>query len=134
MSWLGTSDIVPRVIIPFAAPAAVSTVTPLMALTSLGNIYGDLFFTVRNHDLVLRCAMYVDTSQSGVAADGQPSQVIIQPDTEWTIPFRDVLSLYFALSASGDPEGGFASVNVSFQVAGRNRMVVDSDRYSKKRW
>lgn len=133
MSWLGTSDIVPKVIVPFAAPVTVSTVSSLMVLTELGNAFSDLLFTVRNHDVTLSTAMYVYTSEGGVAADGQPSQVIIPPALEWTVPFRDVLSLYFALSASGDPTGGFAAVDVSFQVAGRLRMAVDTDRYWKRR-
>ena len=115
-------------IVAFAAPQAVSTVTPLYALNDLGNAYRDLIFTVRNHDAALNAAMYVDTSASGVVVDGQPSQVIISPSQEWSIIFRDVLSLYFALSASGDPGGGFAGVNVSFQIAGRYRFVSNVAR------
>lgn len=121
MAWLGTNDLTPRVVVAFAAPVSVSTVTPLQALVELGNAYSDLMFTVRNHSVTDRCAMYIDTSMSGVVVDGQPTNIIIEAAEEWTVTYRDVLALYFALSASGDPDAGYSAVDVSFQIAGRRR-------------
>lgn len=117
MAW-GNGSVSPRVIVPFAAAVAVSTETPLQALVAWGTSYRDLAFTLRNHDALLNAAFYVDTSESGVVVDSQPTQVIVPPLKEFKLTFRNVLSLYWALSASGDPDAAFASVNVSWQATG----------------
>lgn len=124
MAWNGTNSVIPRVIVPFAAPASVSTLTPLYSLAELGNSYKDLIFTVRNHDALLSAAMYVYTSEGGVVVDAQVPQAIIPPLDEVTLIFEDVLHLYWALSASGNPNGGFAALNISFQISGRWRRDV----------
>lgn len=111
----------PRVLTPFAAPQAVSTETPLMALTELGSTYGDLVFVVRNQSAGNQAAFYIDRSESGVVVDADRQTVYVPALSERRLELRDVLSLYWALSAAGDPDGGFPSVNVSWQLLARRR-------------
>lgn len=106
---------------PFAAPAAVSTETPLWALRELGDRFSDVVFTVRNHDAVNRAAMYVEQSESGSVNDEDREILYIAPLRERTFEFRDILRLMFGLTASGDPDAAYPTVNVSFQVLVRLR-------------
>lgn len=110
----------PRVLYPFAAPQPVSTETPLLAYTQLGRDQADLVFTLRNHGAA-QAAFYVDRSESGVAADADRQTVYVPAGAERRLELRDVLSLNWAMSAAGDPDGGFPSVNVSWQLLGRRR-------------
>lgn len=110
----------PRVLNAFAAPQAVSTETPLLAYTELGRDYADLVFTLRNHGVV-QAAFYVDRSESGVAADADRQTVYVPAGAERRLECRDLLSLWWALAAAGDPDGGFPSVNVSWQLLARRR-------------
>lgn len=122
MSW-GDGSVGPRVIVPFAAAGNVSTVTPLQALVDWGSIYNDLSFTLRNHDAALNAAFYIDTSESGVVVNAVPTQVIVPPLKEYQLIFHNVMALYWALSASGDPDGGYTQVQVSWEAAGVYRYL-----------
>lgn len=121
MSW-GNGSVAPRVITAFAAPVTVSTVTPLQALTDWGAAYADLAITLRNHDGTKQAALYIDTSESGVVVDSTPTQVIVPPLKEYRLIFRDIMSLYWAISASGDPDAGYAAVDISYEVIGLYRL------------
>jgi hypothetical protein len=122
MAW-STADgpVRPRLIYPFAAPVSVSTESVLLTLTALGPDYTRLTFTLRNHDLTNRAAFYVDQSESGLASDEERETVYIGPGKERRITFDQVLSLYWGCSAAGDPDTGFPSVQVSWQVVGVRR-------------
>lgn len=128
MSWTGAGNIVPRIIQAFAAPVTVSTETPLWPLTELGPAYDTLTFTMRNHDAVLNAALYVDTSESGIAVASQRNIVIVPPLAEYSIDFSRIMRQFFSISGSGDPDAGFAAVNVSFQVIGMYRLGVSSNK------
>jgi hypothetical protein len=122
MTWAThSSPVRPTIVYPFASPTTVSTETPLLPLTELGAVYERLTFTLRNHDLTHSAAFYVDQSESGVAADEERRAVVIGAGKERQIALDDVLSLYFGISAAGDPDGGFPSVSVSWQVVGVRR-------------
>lgn len=128
MSWSGSSNIVPTIISPFAAAQQVSTETPLLTLLELGPTYYSLTFTLRNFDTLLSAALYVDTSESGVVVAAQRNQVIVPPLAEYQIDFPQVMRRFFSVSASGDPSGGFAAVNIAFEVIGLKRYVVNGQR------
>ena len=112
----------PRVIYDFAAAVAVSTETPLLALVELGVEHSDLCFTLRNHDASNPAAFYIEQSESGVVADGDRETVYVEALKERTFEFRDVLRRMWGISAAGDPDNAFPSVNVSWQVVGRLRI------------
>ena len=114
----------PRIIRAFATPVAVDSETPLLALTGLGLLYKDLAFTLRNHDAVNRAAMYIEQSESGSVSDEEREIVYVAALKERTYEFRDVLRLNWGLTASGDLDAAFPSVNVSWQVTGRLRVHV----------
>jgi hypothetical protein len=121
-SWRGlAAHTFPFVLLPFAAPVAVSTETPLLALQSWGDRYSDLVVTLRNHDAVNRAALYVEQSESGVVNDDDRETLYVPALKERTIEFRDALRLWWGLAGSGDPEAAFPSVQVSFQVLARIR-------------
>jgi hypothetical protein len=109
------------VVTPFAAPQAVSTETPLFALTQFGDKFSDIVFTLRNHDAVNKAALYIDRSASGIVSAEDRQIVYISPLHERSFELRDVMWLYWGLSASGDPDAAFPSVNVSWQVLARIR-------------
>lgn len=122
MGWTTRNDShYPRVVVPFADAAAVSTETPLLALTELGSQYADLVFTLRNHSASELAAFYIEQSESGVVTDDERETVYVAALKERTFEFRNILRLYWGISAAGDPDGGFPSVSVSFQVVGRLR-------------
>ena len=134
MSWTAISSVdervpggpfdrhYPRVIYDFAAEVAVSTETPLLALVELGVEYSDLCFTLRNHSATSAAAFYIEQSESGVVADGDRETVYVEPLKERTFEFRDVLRRMWGVSAAGDPDNAFPSVDVSWQVVGRLRV------------
>lgn len=126
MGWSGAANIVPRIIQAFEAPTSVSTETPLFALAELGPTYERLTFTLRNHDTTLNAALYVDTSESGVVVSAQRNIVIVPPLKEYQIDFGPVMRRYFSLSASGDPDGGYAAVSVSFEIIGTYRFASNN--------
>lgn len=111
MNWAGSPNLQPYVVTEFAAPVNVSTETPLQTLVDLGPLYDRLTFTLRNHHATLNAAMYVDTSQGGVVVSSQRTIVIVPPLSEYPLDFAGVMRRYFSLSASGDPDGGYAQVN-----------------------
>lgn len=111
----------PRVLRPFVAPQNVSTETPLMALTSFGRNYKDLVFTIRNLDPVNKIVVYIDRAQSGVSTNSARDIATVGPLHEGDLVFRDLLSLFWALSAAGDPDGGFPTCSVSWTLVGRRR-------------
>lgn len=113
---------VPRLITAFTAPVTVSTETPLQALAALGRFYSDVIVTLRNHDGANKAALYVDQSESGAVTDADREVIYVDPLKERRVEYRDVLALMWGLSASGDPDGAFPSVNVSFQLLGRARI------------
>lgn len=123
MGWTGALN-VPVVVVPFAAPVSVSTETPLQALTDWGPVYERLTVTLRNHDAALNAALYVDTSESGVVTETVRNIVIVPPLKEYSIDFNGVMRRYFSIAASGDPDGGYAGVSVSFQVLGKYRLTM----------
>lgn len=131
MSWTGSGNIVPIIITPFAAPVSVSTETPLQTLVELGPIYSSLTFLLRNHDVALNAVLYVDTSESGVVVASQRNIVIVPPLKEYPIDFVGVMRRYFSVSASGDPDAGFAAVNISFEIIGLRRFTVSGQLRSK---
>lgn len=110
----------PRCLFPFAPPTAVSTPAPLLTLAPLGAEHEDLVFTLRNHG-ASQCVFIVDRSESGVAIDADPQTVYVPAGGERRLELRDVLSLYWSLTASGDPDGGYPSVSVSWQLLVRRR-------------
>lgn len=122
MAWL-TSPVLdsPYVVLAFAAPQSVSTETPLLALAQYGDLHKDLAFTLRNHDVTNRAAMYIEQSESGVVNDEDRETLYIGPGKERTFEFRDILRLQWGLAAAGDPDAGFPTVQVSFQLLGRRR-------------
>lgn len=93
-----------------------------MALTELGLLYSDIAVTLRNHHATERAALYVEQSESGTVSDEDRETVYVAPLKERTIEFRDVLRLMWGVTASGDPDTGFPTVSVSFQVVGRARV------------
>jgi len=121
MSWSSAANVVPKLITPFAPKVAVSTETPLETLLDLGGSYERLSFTLRNHDTTKNAALYVDTSESGVVVAAPRNILIIPPLAEATIDFLVVMRRYFSVSASGDPEAGFAAVDVSYEILGLDR-------------
>ena len=122
MAWGISVAYLVQIITDFAAPGNVSTTTPLTGFLDLGPTYLDLVFTLRNHDLTNNAAFYINTSQGGVAPDSTTTEVIVPPNSESTVTFRDVLNRYFELSASGDPNAAFPTVAVSFQIVGKPRV------------
>lgn len=121
-SWRGlTAGTFPFVLVPFTTPVAASTETPLLGLTSLGDRYQDLVLTVRNHSGVDRAAMYIEQSESGVVNDDDRETLYINPGKERTFEGRDVMRLFWGLTASGDPDTGFPAVTVSWQLLARLR-------------
>jgi hypothetical protein len=112
----------PGIVVPFAAPVAVSTEIPLLAFIEWGPFYSQLIFTLKNEDLVKPAAFYLDRSESGVVPSQQRMTVIVGANKEEEFLFADVRSRYFSLSAAGDPDGGFPSVNVTWQVLGVRRL------------
>jgi hypothetical protein len=111
----------PRLLWPFATPELVSTERPLLTLRSLGIHYRRLIFTVRNH-AVNPIALYVDRSDSGVVVDVVRETLIVPAGLEGKLVLDDVQAQFFALSAAGDPDGGFPSSSVSWMVLGVRRM------------
>lgn len=124
MSWTGSANVVPKIIQAFDTPVSVSTETPLMVLTELGPAYEKLTFTLRNHDAALNAALYIDTSESGVVVSAVRTIVIVPPLKEYQIDFTGVMRRFFAVSGSGDPDGGYAAVNVSWEVIGLVRYTT----------
>lgn len=124
MSWTGAANIVPYVITAFAAPQVVSTETPLQTLVELGPAYQKLTFTLRNHNPALNAAFYIDTSESGVVVSAVRNIVVVPPLKEYQIDFEAVMRRFFSVSASGDPDAGYAAVSVSFEVIGLRRITV----------
>jgi len=122
MSWTSRRDgNYPRLILDFADAVQVSTESPIMALTEFGSQYRDLAFTLRNHDATNPAAFYLEQSESGVVTDDERDTVYVAPLKERTMEFRDILRLYWGVSAAGDPDNAFPAVNVSFRVVGRIR-------------
>jgi hypothetical protein len=126
MPWTDTPDTglsyaYPRPLYPFAPPQTVSTETPLLTLVELGLKHIDVTVTLRNHDAVNQAAFYVDRSESGAVVDADRQTVYVPPLKERRLEFRDVLSLFWALSAAGDPDTGNPSVQVSWQIVTRRR-------------
>lgn len=122
MAWTTRNDShYPRVIVPFTTPVSVSTETPLMSLTELGSEYADLVFTLRNHDATNLVAFYLEQSETGSVNDEEREAVYVAALKERTMEFRDILRLNWGIAAAGNPDGGFPSVLVSFQVVGRLR-------------
>lgn len=128
MSWTGAGNIVPRIIQAFAAPVLVSTETPLWPLTALGPAYDSVTVTMRNHDALLNAALYVDTSESGEVITIPRNIVIVPPLKEYSIDFSRIMRQFFSVSGSGDPDGGFAAVSVSFQIIGTYRLAASSNK------
>lgn len=114
-------SIFPRELYAFAAPQAVSTPTPLLALVELGRDYQDIVVTLRNHTAGSQAAFYVNRSESGAVNDADPQTVIVPALSERRLEFRDVLSLWWGLDASGDPDAAYPSVSVSWQIIARRR-------------
>lgn len=122
MGWTSRNDShYPRVIIPFTTPGSVSTETPILSLVELGSEYADLVFTLRNHDAANLAAFYLEQSESGVVTDAERETVYVTALKERSFEFRNVLRLYWGIAAAGDPDGGFPTVLVSYQVVGRLR-------------
>lgn len=111
----------PRLLVPFATPTTVSTVTPLMALRTFGDRYVGLAICLRNYDAVNKAALYVDRSESGVAVEDDRQVLYVSPLKERVIEFRDIVRLWWGLSASGDPDAAFPSVQVAWQILGTTR-------------
>lgn len=131
MSWPdGTrhDGLSPRVIVAFSTPTTVSTETPLLALTQLGDVYHDLVFTVRNHHATNTAQFYVEQSESGVVNDEERESATVGPLKERRYEFRNILSLYWGLTASGSADDGYPSVDVSWQLTGRRRRAAASMR------
>lgn len=118
---IGVDPSWPRALYPFATPEDVSTERPLLALTGLGVQYEDLVFTVRNHDPTNLVVFYVDHAQSGVATNASRDIISVNPGHEADLVFRDILSLFWSLSAAGDPDSGFPTCSVSWTLVGRRR-------------
>lgn len=110
----------PGVLTDFAAATAVSTETPLQALTELGPRWAKVWFTVRNHDATNAAEAIVDRSESGSVNDELRQRKRVPPLGEVTFTFDDSpgreLARMFALSAAGDPDAGSPSVLVSWQL------------------
>lgn len=127
MSWPdGTrwDGLAPRVIYPFASPTTVSTESPLLALTELGELYADLVFTLRNHHATNTAQFYVEQSESGVVTDEDRKTMTVGPLKERRYEFREILSLWWGLTASGAVDSGYPSVSVSWQLVGRRRRAA----------
>jgi hypothetical protein len=110
----------PFALYAFAAPTTVSTETPLLALEEMGVLYADLAFTLRNHGAV-PAAFIIEQSEGGVVNDEEREQVYVAAGKERTFEFRNILRRLWGVTAAGDPDGGFPSVDVSFQVIARTR-------------
>lgn len=110
----------PGVLTDFAAPGAVSTETPLLALTELGPRWAKVWFTVRNHDASNWAEAIVDRSESGSVNDELRQRKRVPPLGETTFIFDDApgreIARMFALAAAGDPDAGNPSVLVSWQL------------------
>lgn len=124
MTWPVTANDArkPRTLRAFGSPIVVSTETPIVALTEWGLFYSDLAFTLRNLDATKRAALYVDQSESGLVVDADREIVYVDPLQERRVEFRNVLSLKWGSSASGDPDAGFAAVSVLLQIVGLQRI------------
>lgn len=111
---------IPAVLTDFAAAGAVSTETPLLALTELGPRWGKVWFTVRNHDATNAAEAIVDRSESGSVNDELRQRKLVPPLGEVTFTYDDSpgreLARMFALAASGDPAAAFPLVLVSWQL------------------
>lgn len=112
----------PELLNAFAAPVTRSTEQALLAFTELGITYSELKFTLRNHDGTNGAVFYIDESESGIAPDEEREAVLVGPGMERSITFRNVLTRYFGLSAAGNPDAGFPSVQVSWQIVGFRRL------------
>lgn len=127
MSWpLATApsaigNKIPRTIFAAGAPEAVSTERPLIPLTLLGLRYEDLVFTIRNRSPDHPIAVYIDRSEGGVKADASRDLQTVPADSERQFPYRDVMTLYWSLSAAGDPDNGNPSCDVTWSITGRLR-------------
>lgn len=107
----------PHLLFAFAgSPTAVSTETPLLALTQYGDAYKHLSVTLRNHDNTNKAELYVDRSETGTVKEAKRQLYIVPPASEWTEHFNDIRSLFWGISASGDPDASYPSVNVTWQL------------------
>lgn len=111
----------PRSIYPFAAPENVSTERPLLALTQLGLAYEDLTFTIRNHDGIHLVYFYLDKSESGLVANVSREIITVAAGGEGKFEVHNAMSLFYGISAAGDPDSGSPVTSVSWAVAGRPR-------------
>lgn len=117
---LVTPDYTLHIVKPFAAaPTTLTTETVLQVLTDYGKDWPFIAFTLRNHDASDRAAFFLDRSNSGVVAEDERLVYYIAPARERTFEFRESMFRYWGLSAAGDPEASFPSVDVSFQIMGR---------------
>lgn len=104
-----------------AAPVAVSTETPIMALVEVGVLHSDVAVTLRNHGAAV-ASLFVEQSESGVVNDADRDRVDVPAGVERTVEFRDTLRRMFGVTASGDADGGYPATTVSVQVLVRKRI------------
>lgn len=110
----------PKSVYPFAAPENVSTERPLLTLTGLGLVYEDLNFTLRNLSVNI-VAFYLDRSESGVVANVGRDTIYVAPGGEGKFVVRNEMSLYYGISAAGDPGSGFPTSSISWTIVGKSR-------------
>lgn len=110
----------PGILYSFAAAQAVSTETPLLALTEIGVLWSTVWATIRNHHATIPALAVLDRSESGSVNDEMRKLATVPALGEYTFVLDDTpgreLTRMMALSAAGDPDAGYPSITVSWQV------------------
>lgn len=111
-------------IYPFGDPVTVSTGTELLPFTSPYSVILDVLeIVLENQDPTNKAVLTVDVSEGGTPNLDSQQKAIVAAQSEGAVRWVGLIPTMIRVTASGDPDAGFAPVLVRFKVRGRRTVT-----------